>query len=154
MRHFSSPCLLRFAVAQDVAQLELPLRTFLDSSPVNDRTDDDKSLVLATRLGGGAMSTLYADNAGRTVELGPLIAKGGEGAVYQLVGNPQLVAKIYHQPPAAAKVEKLTAMVRLADPNSTSMPPGRWRPCMFRPRRPCVEFCCLGSTARRNLQAL
>jgi len=63
------------------------------------------------------MTTLYADNTGRTVELGPLIAKGGEGAVYQIVGNPQLVAKIYHQPPAAAKVEKLTAMVRLADPN-------------------------------------
>ena len=32
-----------------VEQLEGPFRQFLSSKPVNDRTDDDKSLVLATR---------------------------------------------------------------------------------------------------------
>jgi len=50
---FFQPLFATLRCCADVAQLELPLRTFLDSSPVNERTDDDKSLVLATRLGGG-----------------------------------------------------------------------------------------------------
>jgi hypothetical protein len=39
------------AVAEDLA---VPLRQFLSSSAVNDRTDDDKTLLLATRLTDGA----------------------------------------------------------------------------------------------------
>jgi hypothetical protein len=35
--------------ASDVRALEDPLKQFLTSKPVNDRTDDDKTLVLATR---------------------------------------------------------------------------------------------------------
>ncbi len=100
------------------------------------------------------MATLYADNAGRTVELGPLIAKGGEGAVYPVVGNAELVAKIYHQPPATAKVEKLTAMVRLADRNLNKY--AAWPMATLHvPPSPDVRGILLPRLNReRNLQAL
>jgi DNA-binding helix-hairpin-helix protein with protein kinase domain len=62
------------------------------------------------------MQAHYTDHAGRTIGIGSLIGKGGEGAVYEVVGNQQLVAKIYHQAPSPQKVAKLTAMVHLADP--------------------------------------
>jgi len=39
---------LRGAVSPD--DLVVPLRAFLDSDAVNSRTDDDKTLVLATRV--------------------------------------------------------------------------------------------------------
>ncbi len=64
------------------------------------------------------MQARYTDQAGRTIEIGSLIAKGGEGAVYEVVGNQRLVAKVYHQAPSAQKAAKLTAMVQnLADPD-------------------------------------
>lgn len=42
--------------SDDPAALQTPLRTFLESGGVNDRTDDDKTLILATR---------YAHHAGQ-----------------------------------------------------------------------------------------
>ena len=46
---FFEPMFQSLYKAPDPGQLEGPLRQFLQSDPVNERTDDDKTLVLATR---------------------------------------------------------------------------------------------------------
>jgi DNA-binding helix-hairpin-helix protein with protein kinase domain len=53
------------------------------------------------------------DDQGRRVGLGAELGRGGEAAVYSVEGQPELVAKIYHQSPDAEKTEKLTQMVKL-----------------------------------------
>jgi DNA-binding helix-hairpin-helix protein with protein kinase domain len=54
--------------------------------------------------------TLY-DQEGRPVRLGSELGKGGEGSVFAVAGDPKLAAKVYHQPIAPQKAEKLAAMV-------------------------------------------
>ena len=46
---------------------------------------------------------------------------GGEGAVYEVAGHVDVVAKVYHKPPDAAKEQKLRAMVALARPDTVSV---------------------------------
>src|SRR5580700_1885266 len=57
------------------------------------------------------------DDQGKRVRLGAELGRGGEAAVYSVEGEPELVAKIYHQPPGAAKTEKRSQKVhrRLSD---------------------------------------
>lgn len=50
------------------------------------------------------------------VKLGKELGRGGEGAVFPVVGAPGLVAKIYFKPLSAAKADKLRAMSRHAAP--------------------------------------
>jgi DNA-binding helix-hairpin-helix protein with protein kinase domain len=59
------------------------------------------------------------DHHHRPIALGAKLGSGGEGAVFELAGVKDLVAKIYHKPPTAEKLEKLRAMVALADPQLT-----------------------------------
>jgi DNA-binding helix-hairpin-helix protein with protein kinase domain len=47
---------------------------------------------------------------GRVVDLGLALAKGGEGAVYEISGAQSLVAKIYHHPTDTQKQRKLAFM--------------------------------------------
>jgi hypothetical protein len=47
---FFLPMFKALRAAQDDSALAAPLRTFLDSANVNARTDDDKTLILATRV--------------------------------------------------------------------------------------------------------
>lgn len=56
------------------------------------------------------------DLNGRPISLERQLASGGEGSVFTLANNSTLVAKVYHRPPTAQTVEKLTTMVRLANP--------------------------------------
>jgi len=56
------------------------------------------------------------DMNGRPIALGRQLASGGEGAVFTLPNHDTLVAKVYHRPPTTQTVEKLTTMVRLANP--------------------------------------
>jgi hypothetical protein len=51
---FFRPMFQALRGAADVADLMVPLRQFLDSPAVNARTDDDKTLILASRTGDGA----------------------------------------------------------------------------------------------------
>ena len=53
------------------------------------------------------------DDQGRRVSLGSELGRGGEAAVYSVEGQPELVAKIYHQPPGTEKTEKVSQMVKL-----------------------------------------
>jgi len=57
------------------------------------------------------------DSRGRPVALGREIGRGGEGAVFEIAGDPAAVAKVYHDPVDNTKVDKLTTMSRLANPN-------------------------------------
>lgn len=50
------------------------------------------------------------DQAGRPVQLGREIGRGGEGAVFEVVGHADFVAKIYHQPADPLKARKLLCM--------------------------------------------
>ena len=62
------------------------------------------------------MISVVDDNS-RPIPLGPEIAKGGEGTVYEVVSDPSLVAKIYANPPGSTKIAKLSAMARMATPD-------------------------------------
>ena len=69
------------------------------------------------------------DTNGRPIPLDRQLASGGEGAVYTIPNDPTVVAKLYHRPPSAQTIEKLAAMVRLA--NTTAHVGSFWSP---RPR--------------------
>ncbi|HEX3598889.1 MAG TPA: hypothetical protein VHU84_02030 [Lacipirellulaceae bacterium] len=56
--------------------------------------------------------TVLLDSICRSVAIGGLIGRGGEGAVYEVQGDPSLVAKVYHKRPLDDnQVAKLQAMV-------------------------------------------
>ena len=61
------------------------------------------------------MTRLHS-GAGQSIELGPALGRGGEGAVWEIVSRPGFVAKVYHRPVDADKTLKLEGMVRLAHP--------------------------------------
>ena len=50
-----------------------------------------------------------------SIVLGEKIGSGGEGTVYHIEGRADLVAKIYHHPPAPEKAEKLIALAQLGN---------------------------------------
>src|ERR1700730_16564698 len=45
------------------------------------------------------------------VPLGKLLGRGGEGAVFEITGTPDLVAKIYHPENARERQQKISAMI-------------------------------------------
>jgi DNA-binding helix-hairpin-helix protein with protein kinase domain len=56
--------------------------------------------------------TVLLDSISRPVHMGKQIGRGGEGGVYEVAGNPSLLAKIYHKKPLPEEqVAKLQAMV-------------------------------------------
>jgi len=55
---FFAPIFKAVREADDQAELAGPLRQFLESTPVNARTDDDKTLVLAVRCSSGGDNSL------------------------------------------------------------------------------------------------
>ena len=63
--------------------------------------------------------TPYFDASGQLIRLGKKLGAGGEGAVFELQGDPQLVAKIYHRPLSDDAAAKLRAMISLATPELT-----------------------------------
>jgi DNA-binding helix-hairpin-helix protein with protein kinase domain len=57
-------------------------------------------------------STLHTSSTG-TISPGRKIGFGGEGEVYEVRERPDLVVKLYHEPPSAEKAEKLEVLSRL-----------------------------------------
>jgi hypothetical protein len=55
-RGFVDPMVSALRSAEDASELVAGLQAFLDSAGVNERTDDDKSLVLAVRVGGSSVT--------------------------------------------------------------------------------------------------
>lgn len=56
------------------------------------------------------------NSARQPADLGQLIGRGGEGAVYEIPGRPSFVAKVYHQPAHPDKALKLENMAQQAHP--------------------------------------
>jgi DNA-binding helix-hairpin-helix protein with protein kinase domain len=54
------------------------------------------------------------DSAGRAVILGKELGTGGEGSVFEITGNSDMVAKVYHKQTLADQAEKLRAMPAFA----------------------------------------
>ena len=99
------------------------------------------------------------DNLNHRVELGPQLSdgKGGEGAVYEIVGHPSSVAKVYHKLPETARVQKLRAMLNLARPEMLTWPtqtlhqgPNGQLVGFLMPRAPGKEVHTLYSPAQRR----
>jgi DNA-binding helix-hairpin-helix protein with protein kinase domain len=61
------------------------------------------------------LPVLYASN-NKSINLGNLIGKGGEGSVYEIQNLPSHVAKIYHQKVDLQQASKLQNMVKVATP--------------------------------------
>jgi len=56
-----------------------------------------------------------------TVVLGKMLGRGGEGNVHEIVGKPDLVAKIYHKPLSAQKQAKIGLMTTLRSERLSSL---------------------------------
>lgn len=56
-------------------------------------------------------SPVYCDERGEPVELGEELGAGGEGSVFAIRDRPQLCAKIYRPEKAAARAQKVQAML-------------------------------------------
>jgi DNA-binding helix-hairpin-helix protein with protein kinase domain len=61
------------------------------------------------------MSQTFYTSQAAEITLGAKLGSGGEGEVYELRGEPELVAKLYHEPLAAEKAEKLQVLARLGN---------------------------------------
>lgn len=57
------------------------------------------------------MGDIYRTSTGRTVQLGAILGRGGEGIVKAVQGDQNLAAKIYHASVAAERRDKVLAMV-------------------------------------------
>ncbi|WP_104989980.1 protein kinase [Deinococcus sp. NW-56] len=63
------------------------------------------------------MTTMQlSDIGGRPVPLGRELGRGGQGAVYEVSGQPDAVAKVYLQRPSGEVVNKLTALAQASHP--------------------------------------
>src|SRR5690349_316554 len=61
--------------------------------------------------------TQLRDHTGNVVRLpAKPFATGGEGAVFEVVGRPDLVAKLYSKPQSKERCDKLRAMALLCNP--------------------------------------
>lgn len=58
-------------------------------------------------------SRIFYNSQSEAIQLGRRIGIGGEGTVYEIEGQSDFVAKIYHEAPPPEKVEKLIALSRL-----------------------------------------
>lgn len=63
------------------------------------------------------MAIEFVTDRGRSIKLGDLLGKGGEANVYNVDGDHDVVAKVYHSAPTKDKQEKLAWMTRLSTPD-------------------------------------
>ncbi len=84
------------------------------------------------------MPNAFVTGAGQSIQIGREIGKGGEGAVYEVINNPKLAAKIYNfrHAPNTLKQAKLRFMVMTADSgllNFAAWPQTRYIPAQMGP---------------------
>ena len=56
-------------------------------------------------------SLRFETGSGSQIVLGKELARGGEGVVFEVEGDSEIAAKMYHQGKAADRREKVSAMV-------------------------------------------
>src|SRR4051794_24255972 len=105
-------------------------------APTRSTTEQTMTKHSSSQLGA---PTVLLDSICRSVPIGNLIGRGGEGTVYEVQGDPTLVAKIYHKRPLDDnQVAKLQAMVSVwsspletiaAWPRSILYDPTSRKPC-------------------------
>ncbi len=61
------------------------------------------------------MSRIFYTSESQPIQLSHKLGTGGEGSVYEISGQSDFVAKIYHEPPEPEKAEKLIALSRLGN---------------------------------------
>ncbi|MFI5000607.1 MAG: hypothetical protein ACHQK9_12080, partial [Reyranellales bacterium] len=61
-------------------------------------------------IGPAALSSVV-DAHGRPLRLGRKLGQGGEGSIFDLEAESDVVAKIYHRPLSPLRAEKIRAMV-------------------------------------------
>ena len=117
---FFAPLFSTVRNGPDEETLRASLLEFMDSKRVNERTDDDKTLLLATRItpmSRQAYPTQLRDHSGtRSASLQALRGRR-RGAVFDVVGRPDLVAKLYSKPQSKERCDKLRAMAKLCSPD-------------------------------------
>lgn len=64
---------------------------------------------------------LMLDSKGNAVRLGKELGRGGEGAVFEILGHSAIVAKIYHSLPKPEHAAKLIAMATMAEQRLTNV---------------------------------
>ena len=67
------------------------------------------------------MARTYLDSSGARISLSGEIGRGGEGAVFEIAGRSNVVAKIYHRPPDQNKADKVRAMAHAKTPGLISL---------------------------------
>ena len=147
-------------------RLDGELRAFLDSPAVNQRTDDDKTLVLATRLrpergprpraaeAASAMRT-FCDLQGQETSLGRCLGQGGEGAVYSVPERPADRGQDLRAPARRATRAASSGRWSSSAPRrSRRSPPGRRTCCTTRARANVVGFLMPRVDGHREIHAL
>ena len=86
------------------------------------------------------------------VRLGRELGRGGEGAVREVEGRPDLVAKIYHAPPDAEKAAKLEAMAARANPGLLTLT--AWPRALIRENGRVTGFLMPRAAAHRDIHDL
>lgn len=67
-------------------------------------------------MSGAAPPPVVVDSEGRVLRLGKKLGQGGEGAVFELEGEPGIAAKIHHQPLTPLRAEKIRVMAGMRTP--------------------------------------
>src|SRR6516164_6340328 len=61
------------------------------------------------------------DSSGRLIQLGQLLGRGGEGAVYKVIETEPKVAKLYHKLPSSEKAAKIQVMAAMKSESLLSL---------------------------------
>lgn len=61
--------------------------------------------------------TQFVDHRGQKVQLGKELGRGGQGAVFEVAGRQDLVAKVYLERPDHSTIQKLTALAQIGTPD-------------------------------------
>jgi len=101
MRRFSNsmfPSVRSSRATGEDAELSRALARYLATAPINERTNDDKTLILASAPMSTAASCRRRWRGASAQARAQASGKAGEGAVFELEGEPGMAAKIHHQP--------------------------------------------------------
>lgn len=98
----------------------------------------------------------FVTSTNEPIKLIRKIADGGEGTVFEVMGNPQVVAKTYHHEVPPNVAEKLKAMVRSASANPSLLDFAAWpKDVLLNPQhRTVIGFLMPNVANHRNLHQL
>lgn len=63
----------------------------------------------------------YSNSKGQSLRLGSRLGSGGEGSVFDVIGQPDIVIKLYHNPLNPERAAKIEAMAQFSSPSLLKM---------------------------------